>query len=97
MVKDIVVLAKMRAFDAVESVWLSIEIVGVSLLRNWLPIWIGPLGYWVAVRVVEPKSRTASARLDCEDDGDGAGSPSEMEERTVESAVSLHPSLSGSD
>jgi hypothetical protein len=60
VVKGTVVLAKMRASDAVDRVWLSITSTGVSLLRNWVPIWRVPLGYWVAVRVVEPRSRTAS-------------------------------------
>lgn len=38
VVKDIVVLAKMRAFDAVDRVWLPITSAGVSLLRIWVPI-----------------------------------------------------------
>jgi hypothetical protein len=89
VVNGTVVLAKMMAFDAVERVWLSITRIDVLLLRNWLPIWSVPLGCWVAVRVVEPRSRTASGGGDCADEG---GPICGVEESTVGSIVS--PQLS---
>jgi hypothetical protein len=50
-----------------------------------VPIWRVPLGYWVAVRVVEPRSRTAPGRVDCADEG---GSICEVEESLVGTNVS---------
>ena len=92
LVKGIVVLSRMMAFDAVDSVWLPITIVGVSLSTIWLPIWSVPLGYWTAVIVVEPRSRTASGRVGCADEEDRAGSPCEEKVFLVSFAVSLNSS-----
>jgi hypothetical protein len=62
-VKVAVVPSKIMAFEALESVWPSSVITEVALLRSWLPICRMSLECWVAVIVVEPRSRMASGRL----------------------------------
>ena len=95
LVKVAVVPSKTMAFDAVDSVWLSITIIEVSLSRSWLPTCNIPLGNWTAVMVIEPRSRTASGRVDCADNDDFARPPCEVKEVLVGLIVSLQPSLSG--
>jgi hypothetical protein len=50
-----VVPSTMMAFEAVERVCPLIVIMGLALLRIWLPIWRMLFGCWVAVIVVEPR------------------------------------------
>lgn len=83
------VLSMIMAFEAVERVWEPIVITGLSPLRYWLPICSMLPECWVAVIVVEPRSRMASGEGVCVGEIGDVGMSCELDALAVGLIISL--------